>query len=80
MATATLTSKGQVTIPVEIRKALALEAGDRLEFISGDDGKVMIVAATKSITDLKGRFAKPDKAVTIEDMNAAIARQAAILG
>ncbi len=80
MATATLTSKGQVTIPVEIRKALALEAGDRLEFISGDDGKVMIVAATKSITDLKGRFAKPDKAVTIEDMNAAIAHQAAGLG
>lgn len=77
MATATVTSKGQVTIPVEIRKALALETGDRLEFISGDDGKVMIVAATKSITDLKGRFAKPDKTVTIEDMNAAIAHQAA---
>ncbi len=77
MATATVTSKGQVTIPVEIRKALAIETGDRLEFISGENGKVTIVAATKSIADLKGRFAKSDKVVTIEDMNAAIADQAA---
>ncbi len=73
MATATVTSKGRVTLPVEIRKALAIEAGDRLEFISIGDGTVMMVTVTKSIANLKGRFARPDKPVTIKDMNAAIA-------
>ena len=77
MTTATVTSKGQVTIPVDIRKALAVKSGDRLEFIPIEGGKVMIVAATKSIADLKGRFAKPGQAVTIEEMNAAIADEAA---
>ena len=77
MTTATVTSKGQITIPVDIRKALAVETGDRLEFIPMEGGKVMIVAATKSITDLKGRFSKPGRPVTIEEMNAAIADQAA---
>ena len=77
MVTATVTSKGRVTIPVEVRKVLAIKTGDRLEFISGADGRVMIVAANKSIADLKGRFAKPERAVAIEEMNAAIADQAA---
>ena len=75
MATAMVTSKGRITIPVDVREALAVKTGDRVEFISAEDGKVMIVAATKSVADLKGRFAKPEKAVAIEDMNAAIADQ-----
>ncbi|MCI4605520.1 AbrB/MazE/SpoVT family DNA-binding domain-containing protein, partial [Pseudomonas fluorescens] len=33
MATATLTSKGQITIPVQVRTALGLETGDRVEFV-----------------------------------------------
>ena len=33
MATAVLTSKGQVTIPKEVRQALGVETGDRLEFV-----------------------------------------------
>lgn len=77
MSTATVTSKGQVTIPVDVRKALSISTGDRLEFISLEPGKVMIVAATRSITDLKGRFGRPRKPVTIEEMNEAIAGGAA---
>lgn len=33
MTTATPTSKGQITIPVEVRKALGVDAGDRVEFV-----------------------------------------------
>ncbi|UDF03523.1 AbrB/MazE/SpoVT family DNA-binding domain-containing protein [Asticcacaulis sp. AND118] len=76
MSTATVTSKGQVTIPVDVRRALSINTGDRLEFVEIEPGKVLIVAATKSITDLKGRFAKPRQAVSIAEMNEAIGREA----
>lgn len=78
MASATLTSKGQVTIPVRVREALGLDAGDRVEFVEIDDGKFAIVAATRSVRELKGMFQnKRRKPVSIEEMNAAIARRAA---
>jgi AbrB family looped-hinge helix DNA binding protein len=78
MASATLTSKGQVTIPVRVREALGLDAGDRVEFVEIDPGKFAIVAATRSVRELKGMFQnKRRKPVSIEEMNAAIARRAA---
>lgn len=77
MPTATLTSKGQITIPVEVRNDLKVEAGDRLEFIQVAPGRYEFVAATRSVTELKGMFGKPSKAVSLEDMNKAIARRGA---
>jgi AbrB family looped-hinge helix DNA binding protein len=74
MTTATLTSKGQITIPVEVREALGVDAGDRVEFVEIAPGRFEFIAATKSVTALKGMFGKPRKSVSIEDMNAAIAR------
>jgi antitoxin PrlF len=67
VATATLTSKGQITIPAEVRALLGVDTGDRVEFI----------AATKPVTALKGMFGKPRKPVSIQDMNAAIAKRGA---
>ena len=76
MAAATLTSKGQITIPIEVRDALGLDAGDRVEFIEVEKGKFAIVAATRSVQELKGLFqGKRRKPVSIEEMNAAIARR-----
>lgn len=72
MSTATLTSKGQVTIPSKVRVSMGLDAGDRIEFIEMDDGTFTIMAATHSVKDLKGMICKPAKPVSIEDMNAAI--------
>lgn len=72
MATATLTSKGQVTIPVQVRTSLGLDAGDRIEFVELEKGKYAIMAATHSAKDLKGMIRNPAIAVSIEDMNAAI--------
>ena len=77
MATATLTSKGQITIPVEVREALGVDAGDRVEFVEVSPGRYEFLAATRSVTDLKGMFGKPRKSVSIEEMNAAIARRGA---
>ncbi|MGE1155044.1 AbrB/MazE/SpoVT family DNA-binding domain-containing protein [Pseudomonas kitaguniensis] len=77
MATATLTSKGQITIPVQVRTALGLETGDRVEFVEMEDGTFSIIAASKTVHDLKGLIRKPARAVSIEDMNRAIAAQAA---
>jgi antitoxin PrlF len=74
---ATITSKGQITIPVQVRNALGVDAGDRLEFVELEKGKFAIVPATRSIRELEGRFYdKRRKPVTIEEMNAAIARRA----
>ena len=77
MPTATLTSKGQITIPVEVRNDLKVDAGDRVEFIQVAPGRYEFVAATRSVTELKGMFGKPAKAVSVEDMNKAIARRGA---
>jgi antitoxin PrlF len=77
MASATVTSKGQITIPVRVREVLGLDAGDRVEFVEIDDGKFAIVAATRSIRELEGRYkGKRSGSVSIEEMNAAIIRRA----
>ena len=80
MATATLTSKGQITIPVQVRTALGLETGDRVEFVEMENGQFSMIAASKTVKDLKGLIRKPAHAVSIEDMNRAIAAQGATAG
>lgn len=72
MTAATLTSKGQITIPSLARAALGIRAGDRVDFIETQKGQFTIVAATQPVQDLKGLIAKSTRAVSVEDMNAAI--------
>ncbi len=57
MATATVTSKGQVTIPKEIRKRLHIKTGDRLDFRLEEDGTVRIVPIARKVADVFGAFA-----------------------
>ena len=73
MTTATITSKGQVTIPKDVRTRLGIGTGDRVEFFEIQDGVFQIVAATQDVKALKGIVPKPKKPVTIEKMNQAIA-------
>ncbi|PAK13783.1 AbrB family transcriptional regulator [Burkholderia ubonensis] len=78
MAAATITSKGQVTIPVDVRNQLGLEAGDRIEFSFNEaTGRYEVYPATRSLVELKGVVKKPEKLVSIDDMNQAIAEQGA---
>jgi antitoxin PrlF len=58
MAAATLTSKGQITIPAAVREALGVATGDRVEFVEVSSGRYELIAATRPVTALKGMFAK----------------------
>jgi AbrB family looped-hinge helix DNA binding protein len=74
MAVATLTSKGQTTIPKEIRDLLGLAPGDKLDFVVESDGRVVLRAATLDIRQLRGMLRKKGrKAVPLEQMDRAIA-------
>lgn len=77
MTAATLTSKGQITIPVKVRIALGVDAGDRIEFVETEKGQFAIVAATRSVRELNGLFHRKGKRpVSVEEMNAAVAKGA----
>ena len=57
----TLTSKGQTTIPKEIRDSLAMKAGDRMTFTLMSDATVVMRLKTKSITELAGTLYKKSR-------------------
>lgn len=76
MASAVITSKGQITIPKPVRDGLGVETGDRVEFVELERGVYSVVAATRDIRDLKGVIPRPAKAVSVDDMNKAIRRRA----
>lgn len=77
MTTATVTSKGQITIPVEVRATLGLRPGSRLAFIPTDTGGYEMHVQAASIQELKGAVLRPSRLVTLEDMDEAIATGAA---
>ncbi len=77
MTTATVTSKGQITIPANVRQALQVGTGDRVEFVEVDPGRFEFIAVTRSAKELKGMFGKPRKNVSIQDMNKTIAARGA---
>jgi bifunctional DNA-binding transcriptional regulator/antitoxin component of YhaV-PrlF toxin-antitoxin module len=60
-----------------VRAALGLEAGSRIDFIEFESGRYAIIAVTRSLQELKGVIPKPAKPVSIEEMNEAIAAEAA---
>lgn len=69
MPDATLTTKGQTTIPKEIRERLGLEAGDKLTFTALSDGTVVMRAKTRRLLDLAGSLTRPGQpAVSTNDM------------
>ncbi len=77
MSIATVTSKGQVTIPKEIRDYLKLETGSKVEFVIDENGNVKIVPLNVPIEAFSGVLHRPGmKTATIEEMEAAIAEGA----
>lgn len=77
MTTATLSSKGQITIPAAVREALQVGTGDRVEFVEVAPGRYEFIAATRTVAELKGMFGKARKRVSIDEMNATIAARGA---
>jgi antitoxin PrlF len=79
MPTATVTSKGQITIPATVRKALGLKAGVRIEFYESAEGEYVLRPKTGSIMDLEGCLAHAGPPITIEEMEQAVLDRAAAL-
>jgi len=73
---ATLTSKGQITIPKQVRDLLHLKNGDRVEFIVDEARDCRMVPVTASVRRLKGMVPKPKKPVSLSAMEKAIAEGA----
>jgi antitoxin PrlF len=77
MPTATITSKGQITIPIEVRKKLGLKTGDKINIFDNGDGKFSFQPKTGSIMEMEGIFqrlgiAPSGYAPTIEEMDQAM--------
>ena len=73
MPIATLTGKGQITVPKQVRDQLHLSAGDRVRFLTDGEGRVVMIPATIPITELRGCLPAPKRAVTLAEMDEAIA-------
>jgi AbrB family looped-hinge helix DNA binding protein len=71
MPTATMTSKGQITVPAEVRKRLGLTTGSQVQFTEDRDG-YYLEHKTGSVKDLYGAFATPGRTVTLEEMEEGI--------
>ena len=71
MSTATVTTKGQITIPADVRRRLGLESGDRVEFVEMEGG-FAIKPAIDDVRSLKGLLRRPAKPVSISEMNTVI--------
>lgn len=73
MTTATLTSKGRITLPRSVRERLGVGAGDRIEFIESNQG-FLVVPVTRDISALKGLVPKNGKSMSVQTMKRAITR------
>ena len=76
MVTATMTSKGQITIPKSVRDLLHLHYGDRIAFIVHDQTEVVMKPVTQTVAQVFGRLqvaGQPGK--TVDEMNQAVARR-----
>lgn len=77
MPAATVTSKGQITLPKSVRDGLGVDAGDRVEFVELEKGVYHVVAATRDIRELKGSIPRPASPVSVDDMKNAVRQHAA---
>ncbi|MGI9277757.1 MAG: AbrB/MazE/SpoVT family DNA-binding domain-containing protein [Endozoicomonas sp.] len=76
MISATITSKGQITLPAALREELNVVSGDRINFIRLEGGRFELVAASLDIRELRG-MVQVDRVVSVEEMNEAIRKRVA---
>jgi antitoxin PrlF len=73
MSISTLTTKGQVTIPKDIRELLHLHCGDKIEFFVKQNGEATIRPISKKVDEVFGMLQNiSQKSVSVEQMNEAI--------
>ena len=70
MSVATLTSKGQTTIPKDIRDGLDMKPGDQITFTQMPDGAVIMRVKSRKLADLAGMLTAPKgRKVSVSQMN-----------
>lgn len=77
MPLAKVTSKGQVTIPVEIRKSLNIQEGDNLMFDSSDEVATLRVIKNRKLTEFRGVFSRKQNAVEKKKLRESMKREIA---
>ena len=76
MVTATITSKGQITIPKMVRESLRLHSGDRIAFIMHNQTEAVLKPVTTTVDHVFGRLHKPGQVgKTVVEMNQAVAQR-----
>lgn len=77
MTKSIVTSKGQVTIPKEIRVTAMIHEGTQIDFQMQKDGSILIIPIQRHISELKGIIkSKRKKPVTLAEMKKAISDRA----
>ncbi|PWQ92232.1 AbrB/MazE/SpoVT family DNA-binding domain-containing protein [Leucothrix pacifica] len=73
----TMTQKGQVTIPKDVREILHLVTGDKVEFLLNSHGEIVIKPVTRKVSEVAGILSKYKrrKSLTIEEMDNAVQQQ-----
>jgi len=75
MPSATVTSKGQITLPKQVRDELRVQAGDEVDFVIDPNGEIRVRAGRHDITALRGLLRSPGrKPVSIAQMDQAVRR------
>ena len=73
MAQATLTSKGQITIPKNIRESLQIQVGDKIEFTITSNNEALLRPITKAVDEVFGKLHRPGRRpVSVEKMDSKI--------
>ena len=76
MISATIRSKGQITIPKTVRNSLMLQAGDKVEFIVTEKKEAIIRPLSRRVDEVYGMLHQQDKEpVTVEEINAKISER-----
>lgn len=77
MPRSTLTSKGQITIPKDVRDQMGLKPGDRIDFVKERTGRYSLKPITTDFRSLRGMIKSPlGRPITLKEMDEAIARGA----
>ena len=71
---ATITSKGQITLPASIRKELKIGTGDKLDFEVTPDGEILGRPVTNDLSSLADVLPPPKRRLSLAEMDAAIGR------
>lgn len=71
MATATMTTKGQLTVPLEVRRKLGLQPGDRVQFTLQSDGAFLRPERKHDTEALFGMLSSNSIHLTVEEMHEA---------